>query len=146
MTYSKRPLLPPCVRGLADERTPLLGSGCLTAKDLQAVGRRIWREEVGDGAFVAPGSIKELDGPLGHPRLLDVSILTGSGLFDVLTLEDQSQRLRGSRQALCCLPGFFERHERVQVVVTISEVVSTVAKVAPDPVLKDFVPYVAATC
>ncbi len=88
--------------------------------------------------------MEELHGPLGHSLLPNMPVLTGLGLVDVLALQDQGERLRGTRVALRVVKRLFVRSERVEVVAAVFDIRRSPLRMTPNPVLEDCVPNVPA--
>lgn len=105
---------------------------------------RGWGKELWDGALVATRPGQELDRPLSHALMRDMPIDATLGFVDVLTLSHKRERLLGPVQLLRRGLRLLVGRECIEVVVPVRNILGALARVAPDAVLQDFVPDVAA--
>ncbi|HEY4058959.1 MAG TPA: hypothetical protein VGM39_20230 [Kofleriaceae bacterium] len=88
--------------------------------------------------------MKELDGPLRDPGLLDVDVLTWLGLLDVLALTHESERILCPACLLRERQRFWIGGERKVVIVPFGEIRCAAFGMAPHSILENVVPDVAA--
>src|SRR5215469_16681778 len=115
----------------------------LPSQYLKFVRWRIGGHEIRNGFFCSPRTAEKLNGPFRNSFFFDVNISTGLRLVDVFPLKDKRQRLftpgRFFRKLECFAIGF----KGIVVIIAFELVWSSALWMAPNAILKDFIPHVA---